>query len=72
LRLSATVVHSEGESRSFLPSLTGLRFVAALFVFGRHTLWVFGNTPLHEVANRLLFQGGLGVSFFILSGFVLT
>jgi peptidoglycan/LPS O-acetylase OafA/YrhL len=56
-----------------LPSLTGLRFVAALLVFGRHMEWIFEGTPLAGVAQRTMIQGTAGVSFFyILSGFVLT
>lgn len=61
-------------ARSFdrLPSLTGLRFVAAFFVFGFHVT----NSPLFADHERLAYifrQGATGVSFFfILSGFVLT
>ncbi|WP_316784255.1 acyltransferase family protein [Streptomyces sasae] len=61
---------------SRLPSLTGMRFVAALLVFAFHTTWqtrfVTGRTGdgLYDVfANA----GFYGVSFFfVLSGFVLT
>ncbi len=69
---------SAGTSR--LPSLTGLRFFAALGVFFFHTslagppaLTPFGGTA-REVWGRLWAQtGSIGVSFFfILSGFVLT
>jgi peptidoglycan/LPS O-acetylase OafA/YrhL len=58
-----------------LDSLTGLRFAAALLVFGVHA---FSFVPLAEPRDRLvgklLFDAGdLGVSFFfVLSGFVLT
>lgn len=58
-----------------LPSLTGLRFAAALAVFGLHA---YAFLPLVDPAARwtakLLFDAGdLGVSFFfVLSGFVLT
>ncbi|MEV6355657.1 acyltransferase family protein [Streptomyces hydrogenans] len=61
---------------SRLPSLTGLRFVAALLVFAFHTTWQTayvsgaGGEALGDVfANA----GFYGVSFFfVLSGFVLT
>jgi peptidoglycan/LPS O-acetylase OafA/YrhL len=55
-----------------LPSLTGLRWVAALLVFVFHLGYVGGSTgaALHIVLGR---AGHLGVAFFfILSGFVLT
>ncbi|MEJ3745907.1 acyltransferase [Actinomycetes bacterium KLBMP 9797] len=58
-----------------LPSLTGLRFVAALAVFGLHAYAFFPLVdPAARWAARLLFDAGdLGVSFFfVLSGFVLT
>jgi peptidoglycan/LPS O-acetylase OafA/YrhL len=57
-----------------LPSLTGLRFAAALLVFGVHA---YSFIPVDGLAHRLghyLFDpGDLGVSFFfVLSGFVLA
>jgi peptidoglycan/LPS O-acetylase OafA/YrhL len=56
-----------------LPSLTGLRAVAAFLVFGRHVYTLFVGTPLWGVARHLFPQGNTGVSFFfILSGFVLS
>src|ERR1700710_2004563 len=72
--------------RPRLPSLTGLRFLAALFVFGFHiTLSASPTPPNHPInpfANPRLATdlewlfgkaGYLGVSFFfVLSGFVLT
>ncbi|WP_330234659.1 acyltransferase family protein [Streptomyces sp. NBC_00566] len=63
-----------GGVRPSLPSLTGLRWVAALLVFGLH-INNFGY--LGGQAGRLVSwaftPGGTGVSFFfILSGFVLT
>ncbi|KJK56983.1 acyltransferase family protein [Saccharothrix sp. ST-888] len=74
------------ERRPKLPSLTGLRFLAALFVFFFHT--GLSNSPIppnrpinpfadHDVASTyewLFVKGGyLGVSFFfVLSGFVLA
>jgi peptidoglycan/LPS O-acetylase OafA/YrhL len=55
-----------------LPSLTGLRFVAAFVVFGFHAQVLLAGslaTPMDWVFG----QGAVGVSFFfILSGFVLT
>jgi peptidoglycan/LPS O-acetylase OafA/YrhL len=69
-----------------LPSLTGLRFLAALAVFVCHTAATsnlippftpvvpFTNQHLDAVYNQVAFNGGfVGVSFFyVLSGFVLT
>jgi peptidoglycan/LPS O-acetylase OafA/YrhL len=57
-----------------LPSLTGMRFAAAMLVFGVHA---YSFIPVSGAAHRLghfLFDpGDLGVSFFfVLSGFVLT
>ena len=63
-----------------LPSLTGMRFIAALLVFAYHAF--LPNPTLRLLANRqtatgaydLVSQaGGVGVGFFfVLSGFVLT
>ncbi|HEU5111061.1 MAG TPA: acyltransferase, partial [Micromonosporaceae bacterium] len=61
--------------RHRLPSLTGLRFGAAMLVFGVHA---YAFLPLADpldqrLARLLLDAGDLGVSFFfVLSGFVLT
>jgi peptidoglycan/LPS O-acetylase OafA/YrhL len=56
-----------------LPSLTGLRAVAAAAVFGRHVWSRLAHTALAPVADRVLRQGANGVSFFfVLSGFVLA
>lgn len=66
---------------SRLPSLTGMRFPAALLVFLFHVslpaAWLLGDdaedangTPLARLVEQ---AGGLGVTFFfVLSGFVLT
>ncbi|ASY34711.1 hypothetical protein STTU_4290 [Streptomyces sp. Tu6071] len=59
-----------------LPSLTALRFVAALlvFIFHSHYLGVFRNTSVEKHYDFITNSaGGVGVSFFfVLSGFVLT
>ncbi|MBT2379729.1 acyltransferase [Streptomyces sp. ISL-111] len=59
-----------------LPSLTALRFVAALlvFVFHAHYLGIFGDTSVQKAYTFVTSSaGGIGVSFFfVLSGFVLT
>lgn len=57
-------------ARPRLDALTGLRWLAAFWVFGYHML-NFGSPPAPvELVNRL---GFLGVTFFfVLSGFVLT
>lgn len=60
--------------RRDLPSLTGMRWAAALLVFGTHVriFGYFGGDAAHSV-QTLLGPGSAGVSFFfILSGFVLT
>ena len=68
------------DRNSRLPSLTGLRWVAAFIVFGQHLLEQYYNPqlvapkPVRSVVWALLAHGGgLGVSFFfVLSGFVLA
>lgn len=58
-----------------LPSLTGLRWLAAFMVFGFHmgTLNVLGTSASHDHWDLVFGQGASGVSFFfILSGFVLV
>ena len=58
-----------------LPSLTGLRWLAAFMVFGFHmgTLDVLGTSAWHRRWDLVFGQGASGVSFFfILSGFVLV
>lgn len=65
---------TDGRVGGRLPSLTGLRFVAAFVVFGFHlsvTGIVGGNAGV--VFQWIFAPGAVGVSFFfILSGFVLT
>ncbi|CAM5635243.1 acyltransferase family protein [Streptomyces atroolivaceus] len=61
---------------SRLPSLTGLRFVAALLVFTGHVLWFTRLVPgdigtALKLACSLAGPYGVGF-FFVLSGFVLT
>jgi len=74
---------AQGESRtvalpSRLPSLTGMRFIAAALVFFYHSTWIWQNlfaSPNAKGNTFALFsQGGsAGVGFFfVLSGFVLT
>jgi peptidoglycan/LPS O-acetylase OafA/YrhL len=59
------------ERRPRLDSLTGLRFIAAFAVFGRHLWQGFEGQPFRSM-ERFVVQGGAGVSFFfILSGFVM-
>ncbi|MEV4508562.1 acyltransferase family protein, partial [Dactylosporangium sp. NPDC049525] len=68
------------DRNSRLPSLTGLRWAAALIVFGQHLLEQYYNPQLvaakpvrSAVWAALAHGGGLGVSFFfVLSGFVLA
>ncbi|MFF2660978.1 acyltransferase family protein [Kitasatospora sp. NPDC058032] len=59
-----------------LPSLTGLRFIAAAMVFLHHGIWVnlFADTGFAGLYHDLFINAGhVGVSFFfVLSGFVLT
>ena len=55
-----------------LPSLTGLRFVAATAVFGYHFLYLLGGRA-QSALLPVFGRGGAGVGlFFVLSGFVLT
>ncbi|MGW4065091.1 acyltransferase family protein [Amycolatopsis sp. NPDC004747] len=72
----APVAASRGLAATRLPSLTGLRFIAALLVFLYHAHWLglFAGSPVEEVYNFVTKNGGyVGVSFFfVLSGFVLT
>ncbi|MDM4718280.1 acyltransferase [Micromonospora sp. WMMA1363] len=58
-----------------LPSLTGLRWIAALLVFGFHagTMGIVAEPDLKTVVDRTFTLGLSGVQFFfILSGFVLV
>ena len=67
--------HAARPLPSRLPSLTGLRWVAAMLVFGFHvaTLGFIAEPTYHQAASQLFSLGLSGVQFFyILSGFVLT
>lgn len=67
---------SLGAAPSYLDSLTGLRFLAALSVFTCHTWVIFaaaGMKPFRDLAKEAFLPGATGVIFFfVLSGFVLT
>jgi peptidoglycan/LPS O-acetylase OafA/YrhL len=69
-----TIADPPGPSR--LPSLTGLRFVAAFLVFVYHvrTLSIFGDQDFANGYRQVVEStGNIAVSaFFVLSGFVLT
>jgi peptidoglycan/LPS O-acetylase OafA/YrhL len=63
--------------RGPLPSLTGMRFVAAFLVFFTHSVMLAGlfadDGVARTLGNPALASGFVGVSFFfVLSGFVLT
>lgn len=70
----------EGRRASRLPSLTGLRFVAALLVFVYHVSlpipalrFLASDEVSYGFYDRASQAGGLGVGFFfVLSGFILT
>lgn len=65
---------TEGPPRTNLPSLTGLRWLAALLVFAFHVhvIEYFGKGDARDLIDRAFEPGIVGVSFFfILSGFVL-
>lgn len=77
---AATTTAAVSTSGSRLPSLTGLRFIAALCVFAYHA-WlpipslrlVNDDAVAYGVYDKVSQAGGLGVGFFfVLSGFILT
>ncbi|MCQ4083957.1 acyltransferase [Streptomyces sp. RB6PN25] len=73
VRAERTEPGGHGGSRPPLPSLTGLRWLAALLVFGLHIdlAGYFGGRG-GKVASWAFASGDTGVSFFfILSGFIL-
>lgn len=54
---------------SRIDQLTGLGFLAALFVFASHLKWEHSRSIVAKMAE----QGSIGVSFFfVLSGFVIS
>nr|WP_042185665.1 acyltransferase [Kibdelosporangium sp. MJ126-NF4]CEL16813.1 Acyltransferase 3 [Kibdelosporangium sp. MJ126-NF4] len=60
-------------SRPTLPSLTGMRFVAALTVFGLGAVYYLFAEPNPAIFVGSWYAASAGVSyFFILSGFILT
>jgi peptidoglycan/LPS O-acetylase OafA/YrhL len=69
-------IGANGAPKSRLPSLTGMRIIAAGLVFFFHTYYenIFSSHRAQGVLGALFSQGGwTGVSFFfVLSGFVLT
>jgi peptidoglycan/LPS O-acetylase OafA/YrhL len=72
---AATETRSRNTSTVRLPSLTGLRFVAAFVVFGFHVDigHLLGTGAAGTAIDWIFGQGAVGVSFFfVLSGFVLT
>jgi peptidoglycan/LPS O-acetylase OafA/YrhL len=64
------------QKTSRLPSLTGMRFIAAVLVFITHVAAsrMFSDASISDFLDRYLSRAGyLGVSFFfVLSGFILT
>jgi peptidoglycan/LPS O-acetylase OafA/YrhL len=72
---SLAPVAGADRSLSRLPSLTGLRWIAAMLVFGFHvgTMKIIAEPEFESVVDRLFSLGLSGVQFFfILSGFVLV
>ena len=61
-------------SRTLLPSLTGLRWVTALLIFGHHIMAVqYFSGDAATLWGQLFGPGSAGVTmFFVLSGFVLA
>ncbi|MGC5030617.1 acyltransferase family protein [Micromonospora sp. DT229] len=72
--VAAGIAPGRGQA-SRLPSLTGLRWVAALLVFGFHagTMRIIAEPDYQAVVGKIFTLGLSGVQFFfILSGFVLV
>ncbi|MEH1125120.1 acyltransferase family protein [Micromonospora sp. CPCC 206061] len=75
VRPAAAPAASADTTAGRLPSLTGLRFVAAFLVFGFHVHieHIMAPGAVRTTMEWLFGQGAVGVSFFfVLSGFVLT
>ncbi|MEU3529649.1 acyltransferase [Streptomyces sp. NPDC038707] len=74
--MPTSTVPSVAPGSSRLPTLTGMRFIAAALVFLHHGIWVnvFADRDVVDLYHDLFITAGhVGVSFFfILSGFVLT
>ncbi|RKN35446.1 acyltransferase family protein [Micromonospora musae] len=72
---TATPSAGGGAPAGRLPSLTGLRWIAALLVFGFHagTMRIIAEPDYQSVVSKVFSLGLSGVEFFfILSGFVLV
>ncbi|BBH68024.1 hypothetical protein ACTI_47090 [Actinoplanes sp. OR16] len=72
---AASERHAASPPPARLPSLTGLRFLAAFLVFGFHVHIerIVADGPVRTAMEWVFGPGAVGVSFFfILSGFVLT
>ena len=70
-----TITAGSTAPSSRLPSLTGLRFLAAFLVFGFHVHIerLIADGPVRTAMEWVFGPGAVGVSFFfVLSGFVLT
>jgi peptidoglycan/LPS O-acetylase OafA/YrhL len=64
---------SRGGADARLPSLTGMRFLAALMVFSLHTVAYLFERPNVDAWAATFQLAAIGVSyFFVLSGFILT
>ncbi|WP_243706260.1 acyltransferase [Micromonospora sp. KC721] len=75
IRVDAERSATSTPSANRLPSLTGLRWVAAMLVFGYHagTMRIVGDPEAKAVVDVIFTLGLSGVQFFfILSGFVLV
>ena len=72
---AGTPVRVPAVTAARIPSLTGLRWIAAFLVFGFHVQaeHVFRDPTAQHLAFAIFGQGATGVDFFfVLSGFVLT